>query len=256
MRQTLLTANDFTPALEPLGQGEYVVAERKVPPLTVEEYRAGVRLFARVRAQADFTVDSDGVVSNFPVPALQVKELDAGGVVLLDKATLAQYPVFTANPATPPSGYYGVVTFDANGLCRGITVHGASFPHDFRVLFYPAQGLAKLRVTRKETGVRKDILQVDLFRLNGIDHDDREKVIRLERGAAAFQDRYLQVVVQGLVDEARGQNSSFAVTVMTLELPILSWDLNTYVRQLSRDLRRPLTAQQAMTLADAALARV
>ncbi|WP_038070137.1 hypothetical protein [Thermus scotoductus] len=256
MRQTLLTANDFTPALEPLGQGEYVVAERKVPPLTVEEYRAGVRLFARVRAQADFTVDSDGALITLPVPGVRMPELSAGGVVLLDRNTLQEYPVFVGPTATPPSGYYGVVGFTQDGLTRRVEIYGPTFPHNFRLLWYPAQGLAKLRVTRKETGVRKDILQVDLFRLNGIDHDDREKVIRLERGAAAFQDRYLQVVVQGLVDEARGQNSSFAVTVMTLELPILSWDLNTYVRQLSRDLRRPLTAQQAMTLADAALARV
>jgi len=256
MRQTLLTAKDFTPSTEPVGQGEYVIAERKIPPLTVEEYRAGVRLFARIRGQSDFTASGDGVFITFPVPAVQVKELDAGGVILLDKNSLAKYPVFIGNPANPPAGYYGVITFDANGLSRGITVHGATFPHDFRVYFYPAQGLAKLRVTRRETGVRKDILQVDLFRLNGIDHDDREKIIRLERGAAAFQDRYLQVVVQGLVDEGRALNSSFAVTVMTLELPVLSWDLNTYVRQLSRDLRRPLTTDQAMTLADAALARV
>ena len=256
MRQTLLTANDFTGALEPLGQGEYVIAERRVPPNTVEEYRAGARLFARVQAQADFTVNSDGSVITLPVPAVRVPELPAGGIVLIDKATMAEVPVFVGPPATPPTGYYGVVGFTQDGLTRRVEIHGPTFPHDIRLLWYPAQGLAKLRVTRKETGVRKDILQVDLFRLNGIDHDDREKVIRLERSAAAVPDRYLQVVVQGLVDEAWGQNNTFGITVMTFELPILSWDFKAYLQQLSRDLRRSLTPDQAMALADASLARV
>lgn len=256
MRRTLLTQRDFSPVLEPQGEEHYVIAERQVPPNTVEEYRPKTRFFARVGATFSRQVNAPNTVVNLPGYAVRVPELPAGGIVLSQGDT--RYPVFVGTPPSPPNTPYGVVNFSPDGVALDLIVRGPAnaFPGTYTFRYFPAQGLLKLRAKRKETGVFRDLLQVDLFRLNVIDHDDREKVILLQKAGAVAQDRFLQVVVQGLVDGLKAVDPAASLEVFTLETETLTWDLRQYAAQLSQELRRPIPPDQAAALADASLARV
>ncbi|RTG94847.1 hypothetical protein [Thermus scotoductus] len=253
MPRTLLTQQDFTPWAEPQGEGHLVIARRKVPPNVVEEYRAGTRFFARVGITFQYLIGNSPETVSFAGFAVRVPELPSGGVSL--EILPNRYPVFLSPPANPPQGIYGVVQFNADGVAREMTVYNAA-GQTLTFNYFPAAGLLKLRIRRAETGVFKDLLQVDLFRLNAIDHDDREKVITLQKNGAAAQDRLVEVVVQGLQQNQVPPNPTFNILLHTLETEAFVWDLRQYAVQLSRELRRPLTPDQAAALADATLARV
>ncbi len=151
----LLTLTDLTTVTppEPYGQGDYVIAERKVPPNAVEEFLPGARFFARVRAAADLAIDpsAESQVVNVPGYSVRVPELGVESLI-----EIQGIPVYEGPPASPPANSYYIVVQWQNGVARQVTVYKNGTPtavNLLHLLYFPAQGLLKWRIRRKETGV-------------------------------------------------------------------------------------------------------
>lgn len=241
-----------TPA-QPLEQGEFVMLERRVPANTVEEFIAGTRIGGRLALVLAITTAA--LNATVALPNKAVIGTDGAFGVTCTRNNGNAVPIYRNGtvPGSPPA-IYGVVTpVNIGGveIASGV-VFTAPLGTDLKIAHFPAQGIIKFRLTRKEVGTFRDIHVQDLKSWNTKNHDASESATRLQNEGAISEDRFVQVVVQGV--DATNHVASAGSSYLLLEAT--GYSLDEYAALLSGDLLAPIYSDKVAEVLDFNLARV